>query len=108
MCGESVARVPGRTLGEVVWPLPPETARITYIGQVASEKDVGRQSSFLDRLKRGLLGSQERGLLAKRPFDTYVDEIGRVFVSNGTIGALLVLDGVNHEAHAAATRLTHL
>lgn len=82
----------------VVWPRPPEQTRIQYVGQMASDRDLGKQESFLDRLKDGLLGTEQAQLLTQRPFDVYANELGRVYVSNGATGALLVLEPQVHDA----------
>jgi len=83
---------------DLVWPAPPETARIAYLGQVASDRDMGKQSGFFSNLRNGILGTQEDLLVTRRPFDTYVDGDGRIFVSSGTIGSILVFDPVAQNA----------
>lgn len=88
--------------GALVWPPPPEVARISYVGQLASDRDLGKRSGFLERLKNGILGTEEQALLAKRPFDTFVDENGRVYVTNGALSAVLVLDPDRQEADILA------
>jgi len=82
----------------LVWPAPPEEARIAYLGQVTSDRDMGKQSGFFANLRNGILGTEEDLLVTRRPFDTYVDADGRIFVSSGTIGSILVFDPVAQNA----------
>jgi len=86
----------------LVWPAPPEQTRISYVGQIASDQDLGKKSGFFDRLKNGILGTGEDALLAKRPFDTHVDEFGRVYVTNGALSAILVMDRDQRDAQVLA------
>ncbi|MFQ5529858.1 MAG: hypothetical protein ACE5FP_05850 [Gemmatimonadota bacterium] len=82
----------------LVWPAPPETARVAYLGQVASDRDMGKQSGFFANLRNGLLGTEENMLVTRRPFDTYVDGAGRIFVTSGAIGSILLFDPVEQTA----------
>jgi len=78
--------------GRLVWPSPPETPRIRYVGQIASDRDLGKEAGLFERIRNGILGTDQEALLAKRPFDTFVDENGRIYVTNGALSAILILD----------------
>ncbi len=81
----------------LVWPPAPEVARIAYLGQVASDRDMGKKSSFFSNLRNGLLGTEDELLATRRPFDAYVDEAGRMYVTSGSVGSILLFDPVLHE-----------
>lgn len=82
----------------LVWPAPPEVPRIAYLGQVASDRDVGKQNGFLSNLRNGILGTDQDLLVTRRPFDTYVDGAGRIFVTSGGTGSILLFDPVEQTA----------
>ena len=82
----------------LVWPAPPEAPRIAYLGHVSSDRDMGKQRGFFANLRDGLLGTQEGSLATHRPFDTYVDEVGRIYVTSGAVGSILVFDPVEQVA----------
>ena len=81
-----------KTESQIVWPPPPEAARISYVGPVSSDKDLGKKHSFLGRLTRALAGSRENRTWLTRPTDVYAMDSTRVFVSDGAMGKVLVLD----------------
>ncbi len=83
----------------LVWPAPPEQARIRYVGAIASEADVGKKESFLSRLGRSLVGGRRAGVVrVVRPFDVAAVAPGRIFVSDGLTRALLLFDPRYKEA----------
>jgi len=81
----------------LVWPPAPDVARIAYLGQVASDRDMGKKSGFFSNLRNGLLGTQDELLATRRPFDSFVDESGRMYVTSGSVGSILLFDPVQHE-----------
>ena len=81
----------------LVWPAPPEAARIAYLGHVASDRDIGKKSGFFANLRNGLLGTQDEFLATRRPFDAYVDETGRMYVTSGSVGSILLFDPLAQE-----------
>ena len=73
----------------LVWPPPPEVARIEYVGSLSSERDFGKSESFFSKLKRSLLGGAPPSMLAiERPFDILGGSDGRLFVTDGTTPAV--------------------
>jgi len=78
---------------DLVWPAPPETARVRYLGALTGEADLGRREGFFRRLARVITGGRrERTLHLERPFDVHAGAEGRLFVTNGLRGGLVVLD----------------
>jgi hypothetical protein len=43
---------------ELVWPPPPEPARIRYVGVPRNEADLGKRTSFFGRVSRTLVGAE--------------------------------------------------
>jgi DNA-binding beta-propeller fold protein YncE len=83
---------------ELVWPLPPDAPRIRYVGQLKSEEDIGKKEGFFSRLKSGLAGTEgERASQLARPYDVYHAGNGRIFVSDGLKGKVLLFDAEGQE-----------
>ena len=78
---------------DIVWPEPPETPRIRYVGQLNNEKDVGKTLGFFSKMKGALAGNSGESFLSiERPHDVYVLDGTRFFVTDGAIGKLVLFD----------------
>lgn len=87
------------TPAALVWPAPPEVAKIRYVGSIASEADIGKKESFWSRIGRSLVGGKRSGVIRiARPFDVAVPLPGRLFVSDGLTRGLLLFDTPHKEA----------
>ena len=84
----------------VVWPSPPEQARVAYAASLSSERDIGRRASGFARLRQMLAGTQENVMFVQRPLDVAVDRASRVYISDGSRRQVLVFDP---QARAART-----
>ena len=83
----------------MIWPLPPDPPRIRYVGQIESQYSIGFKDSFWSRLKTSLLGVEPAEVVAvHRPFDCYVDDAGRIYVTDGTRPSIQVFDPGSAEA----------
>ena len=79
-------------LGNIlVWPAPPETPLIAYVGSLSSEKDLKAPVSGLEQLKRGLFGSKDIVVLIA-PYAVAQDPRERLFVADSAGGALHIMD----------------
>ncbi len=78
---------------DLVWPSPPEQARVRWSGSLASEAQLGRKESFFAKLKRTLAGTRLDGMYAiSRPFDVFAMDSMRIFVTDGLTPAIIVFD----------------
>ena len=75
----------------VVWPLPPEPARIQFAGTLQSDQDLGAEESFFGRLRSSITGDQANLTAVNRPHDVHVFN-GRMYVTNGMTSGLIVFD----------------
>lgn len=82
----------------VVWPPPPEAARIRYVGFLHSEMDVGRRLSFLARVRRAVVGTRPALIALRRPHDVYADSPSRFYMTDAARGRLVVFDADRREA----------
>ena len=71
------ARAP-RTPERLVWPAPPETARIEYVRELRGPKDIGASESALRRTLMALAGAKpSESVNLARPTDVFGDVDGR-------------------------------
>lgn len=75
---------------QMVWPLPPEQARIRYLGDLSEMKLPEKKKGLADIL----LGEEEdvRIAMLAKPYGVYSDSKGRVFVADTGIAGLAVFD----------------
>ncbi len=75
----------------IVWPEPPEQARIRYVGQMTGEEDLKREVSGVEALGRLIFGRKEVGVL-RGPRAVALDENERLFVTDGSAAVVHVMD----------------
>lgn len=76
---------------DMVWPQPPEKARIRYIESLSSKEYFG--TSLFKSIISGAVGEQSEMRLSK-PYGVVTDSLGNVYVSDTGLGAVLVFDKV--------------
>lgn len=69
----------GGPLG-IVWPAPPEVARVRYLGSIATPGDIGAHQSLLRRVVRAVTGAEQ--LRIRQPYGIAVDSAGVIFVAD--------------------------
>ena len=66
-----------------VWPAPPETARIEFIRSIASDKDLGNDTTFNDKLAEFLSGRKAPANHVSEPMGLAVSDDGtRLYVAD--------------------------
>ncbi len=80
-CGPRTADRFGQTEDQPVWPEPPERARIAYLGQVVTEKDMQKGKSFFQGLGDLVFGKGQVGVMVS-PYAVAVDATGKMFVAD--------------------------
>ena len=89
-CATAPGPIFPRVSPDVVWPQPPDTPRIRYIGELRGEASLGRKPEGWDAI-RGLLTGPEPQMEFMRP--TAVAVAGeRVFVADAGLGVVHMLD----------------
>ena len=74
---------------QTVWPMPPEQARIRYLGELSPIKTTENETS----LKDVLLGKENEPVSGlSKPYAVHSDSKGRVFVADTGILGLVVFD----------------
>jgi len=85
----SIDALYARDAQRLVWPPPPDEARIEYIASVRNYKDIGIEKGFFTKAFDFLFGEEEIPL--NSPFGAHADE-ERVYVTDISYKALYVFD----------------
>lgn len=81
-----------RSSVDLIYPRPPDTARIRYEGWLNSDRDLGKRGSIFAAIGRILVGGKEEHTSINRPFDVY--GLGsRIYVSDGISQGIALFDG---------------
>ena len=78
----------------LIWPKPPDQARISYVRSLSSEDELKGER---DTLKDVLLGREQKreGVILSKPYGVHADRQGRVFVTDTGLGKVVVFDIAN-------------
>jgi DNA-binding beta-propeller fold protein YncE len=74
---------------DLVWPLPPDTPRIRYLGSISSLEEMG--VSGWTRMKGVVFGAEPIRKLTK-PYGIVVDSLGRLYISDTGARIVFVFD----------------
>ena len=77
----------------LVWPEPPEKARIKYVGAISTEADLKREVSWSEKLGQLLFGKKKIGVLLS-PYAVVIDSRERLFIAD-TAGAVVHIFDLN-------------
>ena len=75
----------------LVWPAPPETPRIQYLGEVSTEKDLKKSRSMLEGLETLIFGRDDLGVLMA-PSDMTLSSPGRLHIADSAGGVVHLFD----------------
>jgi DNA-binding beta-propeller fold protein YncE len=90
-CGQPTGELFTPPAKPIVWPAPPETARIKYVGQISTEKDLHRSVSWSEGFGQFLFGQKEIGVLLN-PYGVVLDDNDRLFVSDSSGSVIHLMD----------------
>jgi sugar lactone lactonase YvrE len=79
---------------KLVWPSPPDEARIGYVTSAQNFKDLGMKKSFFSKVYDFVIGEEE--LVISSPFGMHADE-KRVYVTDTNSRALHIFDKEDNE-----------
>ncbi|MEW6128800.1 MAG: 6-bladed beta-propeller [Acidobacteriota bacterium] len=82
-----------RDSSELYWPAAPDTPRIKYLNSIASPKDLKlKQSSFLKRLVKKIVGFEETDAFLVSPYGVTTDSHNRLIVADPKARCVHVFD----------------
>lgn len=90
-CGPRPFEPFGTLETRLVWPQPPEQARILYLGAVSGEADMERAGSWFEGFGKLLFGKKPLGVLVS-PYAVAVDPSGVMFVADAGGAAIHAFD----------------
>ena len=76
---------------EILWPPPPQTARIGYVSSISGPSDIGMKRSWLRRTVDALLGKGETAANLLRPYGVFADS-ERIYITDTGNSLLHVFD----------------
>ncbi|MEW5844142.1 MAG: 6-bladed beta-propeller [Bacteroidota bacterium] len=80
---------------DLVWPKPPQKARIKFLYSFSNEKDLGAKKSFFESVVSFLFGSKDKNNFIDRPQGITVDNSGRIFVADIGLSRIHIFDFEN-------------
>jgi DNA-binding beta-propeller fold protein YncE len=97
---EKPAAPPAVDLSKLVWPPPPDIARIQYVTSVRGEEDINpttkkRKTSWMDRLAGVSLPAEQGKLALRKPYGIAVDSKGAIYVADPGQALIFVFDLAN-------------
>ncbi|MCD6393958.1 MAG: 6-bladed beta-propeller [Planctomycetes bacterium] len=90
-CGSSRGNLFGELDEPVVWPEPPEQARIQYLGELSTEDDLKREVSGMAAFGRFIFGREDIGVLVS-PRSVALDDEERLFIADTSGGVMHMMD----------------
>lgn len=83
-----LAAAPPAVGEELVWPPPPQKAKVTYVQSIQTRRDLGitRWQRFID-----FLTGRKPSFIFRKPYGVAADNQGKIFITD-TAGALVVVD----------------
>jgi len=88
---EAVPQKEERAAPDLVWPQPPQQARIRYLGSVANPEDIGRKAGFWSKVWNFVRGEDEDERMT-RPMAVAVDSRDRLLVADAKSGRVHIFD----------------
>lgn len=74
----------------LIWPSPPEPARISYLSSIRKPDDIGANKGFFRRLTEFVLGPSSDEMI--KPYGVTADSIGRIIVTDTAFRRVHVYD----------------
>jgi sugar lactone lactonase YvrE len=90
-CGSARGKLFEGAAKGIVWPEPPEKARIGYVGALSTQADLKREVSGFSAIGNLIFGKEEVGAFVS-PRGVWVDEQERLFVADTSGGVVHVMD----------------
>lgn len=75
----------------LVWPPPPQTPRVQYIGSISGTADIGVKKSWFKRATESIFGKEELEGMMLRPYGIFADS-DRIYVTDPGTFLLHVFD----------------
>lgn len=74
----------------LIWPSPPEPAKISYLKAISRPEDIGANKGFFKKIAEFVLGAASDDII--KPYGVTVDSLGRVIVADTAFKRVHVYD----------------
>ncbi|MCF7954795.1 MAG: 6-bladed beta-propeller [Phycisphaerae bacterium] len=102
-CGKPQGRIFEPLAKPLVWPKPPDTPRVRYVGQISTEADLKKKVSFGQGLKDVFFGKEEISVLVG-PYAVVRDGEDKLFIADTGSSVIGLYDLANRE-HRSFSRI---
>jgi len=89
--------VPGQEAPKLVWPPPPQQARIEFVSSIHGPSDIGVKRSFLGKMWDWIVGADRAQMGLIKPLGVAVDLHGRLYVTDPGARCVHVFDANEKE-----------
>lgn len=79
----------------LIWPSPPEPARISYVRMIEKPQDIGAGKGFFKRIAELVLGASSDNIL--KPYGITVDGAGKIIVADTALKRVHIFDTKKQE-----------
>lgn len=83
------------TAAQLIWPPPPDEARIAYVQSISNPADAGVKVSVFSRLSDWIFGAREGNEMLNRPFGLALDEAGDLCMTDTGADDVCCFDGAS-------------
>lgn len=103
-CGNDRGEVSFEPDTLLTWPEPPEAPRIRFVGEISTEADLKKETSWAEGLGELFFGKKEIGVLVA-PYAVAIDRDNNLFVAD-TAGAVVHVFDLNERTYRQFTDMT--
>lgn len=95
-CGsQPIKEDPQLAAKPIIWPSPPEPARISYSTTIAKPSDIGANKGFFKKLAEFVLGSKTEDIV--KPYGVVTDSTERIIVADTAFKRVHIYDAKNNK-----------
>lgn len=87
--------VPQQSSKPLIWPAPPEPARIAYVKTIEKPQDIGATKGFFTKIFEFVMGSKVEEMI--KPYGVTVDSAGRIIAVDTPLKRVHIFDPKKHE-----------
>lgn len=87
--------LPRKSSKPLIWPSPPEPARISYVRAIEKPQDIGATKGFFTKVFELIAGARHDEMI--KPYGVTVDSTGRIIAVDTSLKRLHIFDQKKHE-----------
>ena len=87
--------LPRKSSKPLIWPSPPEPARISYVRSIEKPQDIGVTKGFFTKIVEFIAGAKTEEMI--KPYGVTVDSTGRIITVDTPQKRVHIFDPIKHE-----------